>query len=51
MKNCEIKQAFKNCPDAGLPDNEQVTCHKYEQCMDVITPRTASSAGMAMTNA
>ena len=32
MKNCEIKQAFKNCPDAGLPDNEQVTCHKYEQC-------------------
>ena len=24
MKNYEIKRAFKNLPDAGLPDNEQV---------------------------
>ena len=32
MKNYEIKRAFKNLPDAGLPDNEPVTCRKYEQC-------------------
>ena len=32
MKNYEIKQAFKNLPDAGLPDIEQVMCHEYEQC-------------------
>ena len=32
MKNYEIKQAFKNLPDAGLPDNDTVTCREYEQC-------------------
>ncbi len=32
MKNYEIKQAFKNLPDAGLPGDEPVTCCKYEQC-------------------
>ena len=32
LKNYEIKQAFKNLPDAGLPDNESVTCREYEQC-------------------
>lgn len=32
MKYYEIKQAFKNLPDAGLPDNESVTCREYEQC-------------------
>ena len=32
MKNHEIKQAFKNLPDAGLPDNEPVMCREYEQC-------------------
>ena len=32
MKNYEIKQAFKNLPDAELPDNASVTCYKYEQC-------------------
>ena len=32
MKNYEIKQAFKNLPDAELPDNASVTCHEYEQC-------------------
>ena len=32
LKNYEIKQAFKNLPDAGLPDIEQVMCHEYEQC-------------------
>ena len=32
VKNYEIKQAFKNLPDAGLPDNESVTCREYEQC-------------------
>ena len=31
LKNYEIKQAFKNLPDAGLPDNEPVMCRKYEQ--------------------
>jgi len=32
LKNHEIKQAFKNLPDAGLPDNEPVMCREYEQC-------------------
>ena len=32
MKNYEIKQAFKNLPNAGVPDNEQVACCEYEQC-------------------
>ena len=32
LKNYEIKQAFKNLPDAGLPGDEPVTCCKYEQC-------------------
>ena len=32
MKNYEIKQAFKNLPDAGLPDNDTVMCREYEQC-------------------
>ena len=32
MRKYEIKQAFKNLPDAGLPDNEPVMCRKYEQC-------------------
>ena len=32
MKNYEIKQAFKNLPNAGVPDNEQVACREYEQC-------------------
>ena len=32
MKNYEIKQAYKNLTDAGLPDNEQVMCREYEQC-------------------
>ncbi len=32
MKKYEVKQAFKNLPDAGLPDNELVTCRKYERC-------------------
>lgn len=32
MKNYEIKQAFKNLPDAELPDIEQVMCREYEQC-------------------
>ena len=27
MKNYEIKRAFKNLPDAGLPDNEPVMCN------------------------
>ena len=25
-------QAFKNLPDAGLPDNDTVMCREYEQC-------------------
>ena len=32
MENYEIKQAFKNLPDAGLPNNEPVMCREYEQC-------------------
>ena len=32
VKNYEIKQAFKNLPDAGRPDNETVACHEYRQC-------------------
>ena len=32
LKDYEIKQAFKNLPDAELPDNEPVTCREYEQC-------------------
>lgn len=32
MKNYEIKKAFKNLPDAGLPDKDTVTCREYEQC-------------------
>lgn len=32
LKNYEIKQAFKNLPDVGSSDNEQVMCHEYEQC-------------------
>ena len=32
MKKYEIKQAFKNLPDAGRPDNETVACHEYRQC-------------------
>ena len=32
VKNYEIKQAFKNLPDAGLPDNDTVMCREYEQC-------------------
>ena len=32
LKNYEIKQAFKNLPDAGLPDNEPVMCREYDQC-------------------
>ena len=32
MENYEIKRAFKNLPDAGLPDIEQVMCREYEQC-------------------
>ena len=32
VKNYEIKQAFKNLPDAGLPGDEPETCCKYEQC-------------------
>ena len=31
-ENYEIKQAFKNLPDAGRPDNETVACHEYRQC-------------------
>lgn len=29
MKNYEIKQAFKNLPDAGLSGNEPVMCCEY----------------------
>ena len=32
LKNYEIKQAFKNLPDAELPDNASVMCCEYEQC-------------------
>lgn len=32
LKNYEIKKAFKNLPDAGLPDNDTVTCREFEQC-------------------
>ena len=32
MKTYEIKRAFKNLPDAGLPDNEPVMCREYDQC-------------------
>ena len=32
MKKHKIKQAFKNLPDAELPDNEPVTCREYERC-------------------
>ena len=38
MKNYEIKQAFKNLPTAGLSDNEQVMCRKYEQCKGCLYP-------------
>lgn len=36
MKDYEIKQAFKNLPDAGLPGNEPVMCREYGSAKGVI---------------
>lgn len=51
MKNYEIKRAFKNLPDAGLPDNEPVMCANMISAMGAITRRTVSSVGTATANA
>lgn len=32
MKNYEIKEAFKNLPDSGMPHSEQIKCRIYERC-------------------
>lgn len=50
MKNYEIKQAFKNLPDAGLPDNEPVMCCEYGSAMSVIIRRMVLFAGTATAN-
>ena len=50
MENYEIKQAFKNLPDAGLPNNEPVMCREYESAKGAIIQRTVLSAGTATEN-
>ena len=51
MKNYEIKQAFKNLPDAGRPDNETVACMNIGSVKGVIIRHMVSSVGMATVNA
>ena len=49
MKNYEIKQAFKNLPDAGRPDNE-TRAMNIGSVKGAIIQRTVLSAGTATEN-
>lgn len=51
MRNYEIKQAFKNLPNVGVPDNEQVACREYEQCDGCLNRRMVLFAGTETANA